>query len=1003
MRWRSCLWIGLTVTALLGLAGVGATITVNPGQDIQAAINGASAGDTIQLAAGVHDVAATINVSKAVTIDGSGAATVRGTAITARNVFKITASNVTLQNMDITLSATYALAALELDDALVAVPAGAGLSNVVVQNNMLYWPAQAGAMGTWGGRAITIGGTGAPGIVITGNTVYNTRNGIVVQYNNPAVITDNLVYNTKGGVMNYTNNQADADTRSISGNTWGTVHNEWDIVWNSGGAYFNPDYHHSVYELSLGNNDAYVVDRRDNNAPGYNALGNRSHIFVSTTGTATIGEVNGNMNVPYATLASAMDAVVAGGTVYVGPGNFQGAVIAKQVHIDGADAGGTVIASGVGYSPTNSTYKTAFRLDAGANGTVIDDVTVFCALGSKYYFAAFGRNVDNVRLEDFVIYDTVQGVSNWGGDGWEILNNQIIGTVAASGGGIGFFLGVKPGTNLTCSDNLLQGNTVGSDASAPDYSCPGIVLALDLRYGSHLSLTGNEELTGNQILGNTISDGGVVNGVGIEMGVIMTGIADALVPGLINQTIGMIHHNAIVGNTVSGEYLGVYLYTVSNTDVELNVISGCTSAGVAMYDGNVDNVFHFNSITGNAYGLWNETGASVDAALNWWGDASGPSDVGPGSGDAVSADVVFSPWLGANPDGDALLAGVQITAPLLIIVDDVGPAPAGGYLDAAIAGSNSPTLAFDDTILVLDGDFTASTSVTDGVTLVSAGGACRTTISGILDLRQTGVTIGRLRQGFEIHGAIGVSAGVDASTIHINWNDIYDVVTNGGTGRLDATFNYWGEDGPDTVGFVDVHPYLPVPSCTLIGYMDDYGFRVMEAITFADLLLRGLPVGKAELAILLMEAYGLEFDDAMGLVKEYGLGLAKRAFHTADTLEEFLVLLTGYKKSGGGGGGGAADGGQGTYTIGSPVPLFIALADPFTGEPVTDAIVSFTVTRMLAGGTPEFVSFGVLAYDATAGGYSFSLDTTGFAPGEYTVWIGTDDGRFVEYEIVLVE
>jgi hypothetical protein len=44
-----------------------------------------------------------------------------------------------------------------------------------------------------------------------------------------------------------------------------------------------------------------------------------------------------------------------------------------------------------------------------------------------------------------------------------------------------------------------------------------------------------------------------------------------------------------------------------------------------------------------------------------------------------------------------------------------------------------------------------------------------------------------------------------------------------------------------------------------------------------------------------------------------------------------------------------------------------------------------------------------LRYDATAGGYSFSLDTTGFEPGEYTVWIGTDDGRSVQYEIVLVE
>ena len=324
MRWRSCLWIGLAVSALFGLAAVGATITVNPGDNIQAAINAASPGDTILLAAGVHDVAATINVSKAVTVEGLGAATVRGTTSAARNVFKITASNVALQGLDITLSTTYALAPTELEDCLIGVPCE---RRAVRRRHQR----QHAALANSGRRDVDVGrtghhdrGTGAPGIVITGNTVYNTRNGIVVQYNNPAVITNNLVYATKGGVMNYTNNQADADTRTITGNTWGTAHNEWDIVWNSGGTYFTPDYHLSVYDVSLANNAAYVVDRRDNNAPAYNALGNRSHVFVSTTGTATIGEVNGNMNVPYAGLASAIDAVVTGGIIYVAAGDYVG-------------------------------------------------------------------------------------------------------------------------------------------------------------------------------------------------------------------------------------------------------------------------------------------------------------------------------------------------------------------------------------------------------------------------------------------------------------------------------------------------------------------------------------------------------------------------------------------------------------------------------------------------------------------------------------------------------
>jgi hypothetical protein len=35
----------------------------------------------------------------------------------------------------------------------------------------------------------------------------------------------------------------------------------------------------------------------------------------------------------------------------------------------------------------------------------------------------------------------------------------------------------------------------------------------------------------------------------------------------------------------------------------------------------------------------------VDATNNWWGDVSGPSGVGPGTGDAVSVDVDYDPWL----------------------------------------------------------------------------------------------------------------------------------------------------------------------------------------------------------------------------------------------------------------------------------------------------------------------------------------------------------------------
>jgi len=983
---RGRLWIALLAVVVAGAAGLlvqAATINLSPGDDIQAAIGAASGGDTIVLSAGVYNVAQTLVVNKALTISSAGA-TLQGTTASALCVLEVAASNVTISGLGITWATLLesAPAAAELTDSLVRIPANLNLSGVVIIGNTIYLPAQNGAMSTWVARALTIGGNGCTDVTIADNTVYNTRNGIVVQYNNTVALTDNTIYSTKGGIMNYTNTLADAANRTMSGNSWGTAHNEWDIVWNS--ANYDPNYHESVIELSASNEGAYVVDRRD--APGGNALGNRSHIFVSPTGTTTVNEVNGNMNTPYSTLPNGLNAVAASGTVFVAAGNYQGAVIAKQVHIDGDDAGGTVITSGVGYSPTNSTYKTAFRLDSGADGTVIDDVTVLCTPATLYYFAVFSRNVDNVAVEDLVVYDTVQGISNWGGDGWQILGNEIIGTVAAGGGGIGFYLGVRPGTNLTCSSNLLQGNVVGSDATAPDYSCPGIVLALDLRYGAYGLLTGNEELSGNRILGNTISDGGVVNGVGIEMGVIMTGIADALVPGLIHDTLGMIHGNTIAGNTVSGEYLGVYLYTVADTDVNLNVISDCTGAGIAMYDGNVDNVFRYNSISGNAYGLWNETGSLVDAALNWWGTPTGPSDQGPGLGDAVSSDVVYSPWLALDPDGDPSAPGVQVTAPMLIVVAPVGPEPTGGYLNAAIVGSNSAELPYADTIYVEHGAYDGSEPITQPVTLVSEpGSASHTTVTGAMNIGSGSVTIGLPMQGLRINGNITIASLVDAASVHINWCDLYGTATNSGDGTLDAQYNFWGTQeevviDARTIGDIDYAPYLPKNA--------DDSYSDITALVDAGL------AGSLNGAIDQLWTLSRMGQD-VGTYIEYQGVAGAGALHTDAPNGAVLASLL----PGGGGGAVSQTGVEGGYVVGETILGHVEVLDPATGLPVTDTIVTISVLNSESG----VVYWGVATYDESSGGYVFEVNTSGLAPGTYELIIQTDDGETKTLSVVVAE
>ncbi|HIE17169.1 MAG TPA: hypothetical protein EYP71_03135 [Dehalococcoidia bacterium] len=59
-------------------------------------------------------------------------------------------------------------------------------------------------------------------------------------------------------------------------------------------------------------------------------------------------------------------------------------------------------------------------------------------------------------------------------------------------------------------------------------------------------------------------------------------------------------------------------------------------------------IYYNDIVTGGQYGIMVDPGATggpLDAENNWWGANDGPGGVGPGSGDAVSANVDYDPWL----------------------------------------------------------------------------------------------------------------------------------------------------------------------------------------------------------------------------------------------------------------------------------------------------------------------------------------------------------------------
>jgi len=71
-----------------------------------------------------------------------------------------------------------------------------------------------------------------------------------------------------------------------------------------------------------------------------------------------------------------------------------------------------------------------------------------------------------------------------------------------------------------------------------------------------------------------------------------------------------------------------------------------------------DSAAHYNNFLGNngeGVVVGSSTTGTLNATLNWWGNETGPSGEGPGTGDSVDVRVDFDPWLDAPyPNGDAV-------------------------------------------------------------------------------------------------------------------------------------------------------------------------------------------------------------------------------------------------------------------------------------------------------------------------------------------------------------
>jgi len=271
-----------------------------------------------------------------------------------------------------------------------------------------------------------------------------------------------------------------------------------------------------------------------------------------------------------------------------------------QGGIDAALAGDTVIVAKGTYPGDIRIGKAlTVRSTAGAEKTIID--------GTGSYIVIISHSDVTFR-------------------GFTVTNPEYAGGADASGILVEYVSG-EPISNVQILDNIVT--RVRSETGTPStYGATGINI-------------GNAPLSNVVISGNTITN--IKNPEG--------GASDHTCGiNVWDGTDGVVIRN----NTISDiKYNGIILECASNVRIEENVITGCkTGIRVEPYEGaTVSNVtVNLNNILGNVtYGVYNGGTGTLNATRNWWGAATGPyhATLNPvaNMGNAVSDNVVFSPWL----------------------------------------------------------------------------------------------------------------------------------------------------------------------------------------------------------------------------------------------------------------------------------------------------------------------------------------------------------------------